>query len=271
MFFHCLCSIRLKRNTENAATLDDVTKKAKLSSYSSSQTSAFNAPTPPPQSPAQVQLHPQLDSPFHSQTGTSQSMSNIMPHNVQQHQPHSQTKRGPGRPKKAQGSIYSPKAEGNIVENGFILSPPMADKRRRASNSSTRTRDEILSSPPPLSNMKAGPVKQKRRASKKDHSTPDPDIQSVASPSARGSSVALSPAPFLPSPARTPGSTSSVSFTHSKDLAANISDLDKLFEGSDDEDELDNTSKVSSLSIYKCIIQCNPFTIDNEVRMKMRS
>ena len=249
ILFHYVRFIRLKRNTENAVTLDDITKKAKLSSYNNSQPSAFNAPTPPPQSPAQAHLHPQVDSPFHSQTGTSQSISNL-PHNVQQHQPHSQTKRGPGRPKKAQGSIYSPKAEGNIVENGFILSPPMADKRRRASNSSTRTKEEILSSPPPLSNMKAGPVKQKRRASKKDHSTPDPDIQSVASPSARGSSVALSPAPFLPSPARTPGSTSSVSFTHSKDLAANISDLDKLFEGSDDEDELDNTNKVISPSIY---------------------
>lgn len=160
-----------------------------------------------------------------------------------------QARRGPGRPKKAQGaqsSMYSPKAENSIVENGSILSPPNNDKRRRASNSSMKIKEEMLTSPPSISNMKAATVKARQRPSKKDQTGPEHDGQSVTSPSARNSSVALSPSPFLPSPARTPGSSSGVSFTHSKDLTVNISDLDKLFEASDDEDDMDNRHKVCS-------------------------
>ena len=241
--FAAFFELRVKRNTEDPGNLDDATKKAKLSSYGHSKFPTFNASTPPPQSPAQSQHHPQSDSQFH--LTNSHSLSHATSHNAQQQQqPHTQAKRGPGRPKKVQGSLYSPKAEGSIIENGSILSPPANDKRRRASNSSAKVKEEILSSPPPVLNMKSGSVKQKRRPSKKEHSAPDPDIQSVTSPSPRCSSVALSPSPFLPSPARTPGSTSSVSFTHSRDLTAKVSDLDNLFEGSDDEDELDNRSKV---------------------------
>ena len=68
----------------------------------------------------------------------------------------------------------------------------------------------------------------------------------VTSPASRGNSVALSPAPFMPSPARTPGSSSGVSFTKSKDLMVNISDLDNLFDASDDEDDVDSSNKVSN-------------------------
>ena len=237
---------RLKRNTEDSGNVDDATKKAKLSSNGSAQLPSYNASTPPPQSPAQSQLHSQADAQFHSQPINSQQSHTYNLQQQSQPQTQTQAKRGPGRPKKVQGTLYSPKAEASIVENGSILSPPANDKRRRVSSNSTKVKEEILASPPLVSNMKAASVKQRRRPSKKDHTPADHDMQSVTSPSARGGSVALSPAPFLPSPARTPGSTSSVSFTHSKDLTVNISDLDKLFEeaSSDDEEELDNRNRV---------------------------
>lgn len=237
---------RLKRNTDDISSLDDGTKKPKLASV--------NAQGIPSQSPVQSQIYSQPETQHLSQSNcqnSSQSLSYTMSYNAQQ--PQAQTKRGPGRPKKVQGpqgSLCSPKPDNqSLFENGSILSPPSNDKRRKPSSNSISVKDEILASPPPVSNMKAAPTKQRRRQSKKDQNIPDHDMQSVTSPSAKNSSVALSPSPFLPSPARTPGSSSSVSFTHSRDLTVNISDLDKLFEASDDEDDLDNRHKVRFILI----------------------
>ena len=154
--------------------------------------------------------------------------------------------------------MYSPKNEQNVLENGSILSPPVADKRRRPSNQSAKVKDESIVSPPSVSSIKAAPVKgSRRRPSKKDQSLSDNELPPVTSPSARSGTVALSPSPYLPSPARTPGSSSGISFTQSKDLVVEFSDRDKLFEFSDDEDDQDNKSRVSFLCHFRQSLYIN--------------
>eukprot|EP00795_Rhopilema_esculentum_P015506 gene15506-6767_t len=244
----------VKRTTENANNVDESTKKVKLASYAQPQQQQPQQPqqpqhqqqsyaaASPPQSPSPSHFHSQTDSLSYQQTSNASSSA---------HQ-QLQTRRGPGRPKKqstSQSSIYSPKNDQNILENGSILSPPVADKRRRPSSQSTKIKDEAIVSPPSVSSIKAAPVKgSRRRPSKKDQSLSDNELPPVTSPSARSGTVALSPSPYLPSPARTPGSSSGISFTQSKDLVVEFSDRDKLFEFSDDEDDQDNKSRQSHIN-----------------------
>eukprot|EP00794_Sanderia_malayensis_P013792 gene13792-15235_t len=187
-----------------------------------------------------------------SQTSTQQSLAN-------QQQQQLTMRRGPGRPKKPSCSssgaalpLTSPTGAAtdvtNIFENDVILSPPSVDRRRKSGTTQNAKAKDGLVSPPPISTIKAGGVKSRRRPSKKSDQSYsfEADAFPMMSPSARSNPPSLSPLPHLPSPARTPGSTSGISFTHSRDLTVNISDLDKLFEGSDEEDD-ELTAKVNAL------------------------
>ena len=236
---------RIKRTPEDS-NVDDGIKKPKLASYGNiKKQQQTNQGTPLPQSPAQPHSYSQQDSQYQSHP-SNMNHSHLSSQNQQQPQS-SAPKRGPGRPKRqpSSSSLLSPKTESNIFENGTILSPPSTDRRRRSSTQPAKIKEEGLASPPPISSIKAAPVKSRRRLSKKDHTVADNEMPHVTSPASRGNSVALSPAPFMPSPARTPGSSSGVSFTKSKDLMVNISDLDNLFDASDDEDDMDSGNKVS--------------------------
>lgn len=237
---------RMKRTPEDSNT-DDGIKKPKLASYGNmKKQQQANQGTPLPRSPAQPHSHSQQDNQYQPHP-TNINHSHLSSQNQQQPQP-AAPRRGPGRPKKqpSSSSLLSPKTEPNIFENGTILSPPLTDRRRRSSTQPVKIKEEGLASPPPISSIKAAPVKSRRRPSKKDHTPADTEMPHVTSPASRGNSVALSPAPFMPSPARTPGSSSGVSFTKSKDLMVNISDLDNLFDASDDEDDMDSSNKVSN-------------------------
>ena len=236
--FDCvfICISSMKRTTEQ---VNDGLKKVRLSSGGNQNLQNF---TEPPTDPSRSHQDLQIPSPM-QQSPYSQAHPPLPTQN--QHQ--MSAKRGPGRPKRqstsSNSSLVSPSADSNMYDNDPIISPPSVERRRKSSTPTAKTRD-TLASPPPISNIKAGTVKSRRRPSKKDQHPTDPDMMPMMSPSGRGNPVALSPLSHLPSPARTPGSISSVSFTHSKDLTVNISDLDKLFGGSDDdEDEL--SAKVS--------------------------
>ena len=241
--FFTICLIfRVKRGTEQLNNTSDASKKAKLSAYSKqhpTQSVPFS-----PQSPSQNHNQSQPDLQILSQSHQiphSQTSPQLLNQKHQQPQ-----KRGPGRPKKQNAiatNVLSPTMDASTYEMDVILSPPSVDRRRRSVTQKTKSADG-LASPPPISTIKTGSFKSRRRPSKKDQATTDQEILPMMSPSARSGSVTLSPSPQQPSPVRTPGSTSGVSFTHSKDLTVNISDLDKLFEGSDDEGEHDHNVKV---------------------------
>ncbi len=225
---------RVKRTIDQ---LSDGSKRARTPSGGSQMPTPYQMDT---SMPTQTGPHNELQSMSHSQQMThSQSFQNV----PNQQQP---MKRGPGRPKKQSSSsvasILSPNMEQNIYESDGIVSPPSVDRRRKSGGQTSRSKDG-LTSPPPISTIKSGAVKSRRRPSKKEQHSFESDTVPMMSPSARSNPPSLSPLPHLPSPARTPGSISSVSFTHSKDLTVNISDLDKLFEGSDEEED-DLTAKV---------------------------